>query len=209
MISGRYAWPVAALLAVALVPTVVHVYGGPAPLPAGGLAAELPARLEPYGAPAPGPRAASFARRQFGTEDFISRSYPPADGVGELRLFAARAYDGKKLYHFPETALARGIDLGASRLAATEVGGSRVWVRTLEDRGEGERHLARYALFYGRRSVDRPVRLHFAVLPELLVGHREPMTLIFVQGRAPLERRDALARRVEGLLAAACAAFLR
>jgi hypothetical protein len=148
-------------------------------------------------------------RREFGTEDFVSRRYAPGGGPGELDLFAARSFDGKRLYHYPETALVRSGNLSGSRLVEIEVRGARIPVRALEFTDRDQRRLARYALFYGRRPVAEPVHFHFSLLPELLVGRREPMTLIFVQATLPLEGGDARRRRLEGLLAAACDAYLR
>ena len=186
MISGRYARAAAVVLLVAAVPTVLNVYRRPAGLVAGGLEEKLGDRL---GAFEPGPRIAATIEEHFGARDFATRRY------GTVELFAARAYDGKKLFHFPELLLTYGRAASAVR----DEPDARV-IEFAEERGT---HMAAYALLYGRRSVAEPIRFYFSILPELFVGRREPMTLVYVQGDAPKGGEKALEEELRALLARA------
>ena len=208
MISTRYAWAVAALLAVALVPTAIHVYGAPEPLQADGLKKLLPARLEGFGEPRDGGHSARWTLGQFGTRDFVTRRYPDLDAGNGLELFAARAWDAKKLFHFPDTALVRGGDKSDDRMVEIRVADAAVPARLLEFTASGRRILALYVLFYGEQPVARPVRFQVGLLPELMLGRREPMTLIFVRADATETSRDSVEARLHILLAAASEAFL-
>lgn len=190
MISSRRAWAAAAVLLVAAVPTVMNVYRPAAEPLAGTLEADLGQCLGPF---EPGPRTAGSIEDLFGAKDFATRQY------GAIELFAARTYDGKKLFHFPELALS----YGRVATAARDVEGARV----IEFAREDGVHVAAYALLYGRRPVAQPIRFYLSILPELFVGRREPMTLVYVQGDAAPggekalegELKDLLARAVEAL----------
>ncbi len=208
MISARYAWAVAALLVVALVPTAIHVYGAPAPLQAGGIDQLLPAQLEGFSEPQGGGRSARWTMGEFGTRDFASRRYPDFDADNGLELFAARAWDGKKLFHFPETALVRSGDKTDERMIEIRVAGEPVPARLLEFTASDGHILALYVLFYGKRPVARPVRFQMALVPELMFGTREPLTLIFVRADATETSRAVVETRLHNLLAAAATAFL-
>ena len=209
MISTRYAWAAAALLAVALVPTAIHVYGAPGPLQAGGLQKLLPARLEGFGQPRDGGHSARWTLSQFGTRDFVTRRYPDFDGGNGLELFAARAWDAKKLFHFPDTALVRSSgNKTDDRMIEIRVAGAAVPARQLEFSASQRRILALYVLFYGERPVARPVRFQMGLLPELMFGTREPMTMIFVRADATETSREIVETRLHNLLAAASEAFL-
>ena len=186
MISARYAWAAAAVLLVAAVPTVLNVYRRPAEPEPNALEKELGARLGEF---APGPRKAESMLEHFGARDFATRRY------GAIELFAARGYDGKKLFHFPELALTYG-------RAATAVRDAR-GARVIEFAQGREVHVAAYALLYGRRSVTQPIRFYLSILPELFLGRREPMTLVYVQGSAPRGGEKALEEELRALLARA------
>jgi hypothetical protein len=186
VISGRYARAAAVVLLVAAVPTVLNVYRPPAELVPGGLEAKLGDRLGAFEA---GSRPAATIEEHFGARDFATRRY------GAVELFAARAYDGKKLFHFPELLLTYG-------RAATAVR-DEPDARVIEF-GEGHgTHMAAYTLLYGSRSVAEPIRFYFSILPELFVGRREPMTLVYVQGDAPRGGEKALEAELRALLARA------
>ncbi len=186
---ARHLWAAALLLAAA-VPTVLNVYRRPAEIAPGSLEAELGSAL---GAFEPGRRRADTTLEHFGARDFVTRQY------GAIELFAARSWDGKKLFHFPELALT----YGHAATAVRDVAGARV----IEFAQGREVRMAAYALLYGDRPVAEPIRFHLSILPDLFVGHREPMTLVYVQadaakgGEAALEAelRALLARAVEAL----------
>lgn len=185
MISTRYAWAAAAILLVAAVPTWLNLCRR-APEPAPG---SLEAELGDLGPCEPGRRKAEPILEAFGARDFATRQY------GLLELFAARTYDGKKLFHFPELALSYGRVATASR----DVEGARV----LEFKEPRNVHVAAYALLYGKRPVAQPIRFYLSILPELFVGRREPMTLLYVQGDAAPGEEKALEAELLALLAQA------
>lgn len=190
MISARYAWAASAVLLVAAIPAVLNVYLPPAEPEPGALEQQLGARLGEF---EPGPRRAATIEEHFGARDFATRRY------GGIELFAARSHDGKKLFHFPELALT----YGRAATAVRDVPGARV----IEFAQGSEVHVAAYALLYGRRSVAEPIRFYLSILPELFVGHREPMTLVYVQGSAPRGGEKALEAELRGLLARAVEAL--
>ena len=159
MISPRYAWAATALLCFALVPTVANVYAGPEPLPAGELARMLPAASASEGR-----RRAEWVQTHFGAADFVSRVH------GDVELFAARTWDGKRLFHYPELALTYGRACTARRLVWVGTDAGRLPVRVLEFKNAGATRLAAYALGYGTRPVERPIGFLTSVLPELFVG---------------------------------------
>lgn len=185
MISTRHAWTAAIVLLVAAVPTVLNVYRRPPELVAGSLETEL----GDLGPCEPGPRKAAGIEEHFGARDFVTRQY------GEIELFAARSYDGKKLFHFPELALS----YGRAATAVREAGGARV----IEFADASGTHIAAYALIYGQRRVAQPIRFYLSILPELFVGRREPMTLVYVQGDAPHGKEKAFEEELRALLARA------
>ena len=55
MISARYAWPTAIVLLVAVVPTAIHVYPEPEPLPPGVIERTLPESLGGFNYPVAAP----------------------------------------------------------------------------------------------------------------------------------------------------------
>lgn len=192
MLSGRHAWAAALVLLVAAVPTVLNVYRAPSELAAGSLEARLGDRLGPFEA---GPRKADTTEEHFGAKDFVTRRY------GAIELFAARGWDGKKLFHFPELALT----YGHAATAVRDVGG----VRVIEFAEGRDVRMAAYALRYGDRPVTEPIRFYFSILPELFVGHREPMTLVYVQADTTRGGEQALEADLRALLARAVEALVQ
>ncbi|MHC4137181.1 MAG: hypothetical protein ACYTDU_02050 [Planctomycetota bacterium] len=206
MIATRHAWLVAGLLLLALVPTYFNVYRQPPALEPGALAVAIPADLEGYRGATPGRHQAEWVAAQFAAQDFVERKYRV--GAQELEIFAARTYDGKKLFHFPELALTYGRSATAERREELDVDGRTLPVRVLEFRKPNAVHRSASALFYGTRPVRDPMPFLFRTLPALVVGQREPMTLIYVQGKAHPDDEAALAKELEELLAKSAAAFL-
>jgi hypothetical protein len=206
MTSPRYAWAAAALLALALVPTVANVYVPHEPPRRGALDADLPRELPGFGAAQPGRRAEDpdWVAEAFGTEDYVSRRH------GDLELFAARTEHARRLFHGPENALSYGHAAAAERTATVETAAGPLPVRVLEFAPEGESvHTAVYALLCGKEPVARPYHHRLGELPALLLGRRTPWTLVYVTGDAAPDAQDDLARRLQGLLAAACAELRR
>ncbi len=200
MISPRYVWVIGTLLLFALVPTVLNVYVEPEPLSLGVLARKIPEPLAGFRGPKPGDRKEEWASRQFGVKDFVTRLY--TGGGREYELFATRSYDAKKLFHFPELALSRGREETARRIEEVQTSAGALPAHVIEFASTRGLHMAAYVLLYGDRGVREPILFMFARVPEMFVGKREAMTLIYVQGGgAPRER---LEQELKQLLAAAC-----
>jgi hypothetical protein len=191
VISTRYAWAAAAVLLVAAAPTWLNLARRPAEPAPGALEAEL----GDLGQCEPGRRKAETTLETFAARDFATRQY------GAIELFAARTYDGKKLFHFPELALT----YGRAATAARDVEGARV-IEFAEPRGV---RVAAYALLYGKRPVAQPIRFYLSILPELFIGRREPMTLVYVQGDAEKGGEKALEQELRALLGRAVDALQR
>jgi hypothetical protein len=206
VIATRHTWLVAGLLLLALVPTYFNVYRQPPALEPGALDIAIPVELEGYRDAAPGRHDAGWVAAHFASHDFVERTYRV--GTLELELFAARTYDAKKLFHFPELALTYGRSVTAERAEERDVAGRTVPVRVLEFRQRATVRRSASALFFGREPVRDPMRFLLRSLPALFVGQREPMTLIYVQGEAHADHEAALAQELEELLAKSAAAFL-
>jgi hypothetical protein len=179
--STRYVAPVAFLLVLALVPTVLHGYLG-LRQDDGRRAASVtapPSLVELAGAKS---RTPDWAERRLATRDFTERTF--ATPEGEVRLSVARTYDAKKVYHHPELAVAYGLDLprtSVERLASMP----GVPVHVLRAAEGGPRKMVCYALHYGDGFVDNPLWFQFRLAGEMLVGGRKPMTLFFVTADDP------------------------
>lgn len=179
MISPRYAAPVAVLLALALVPTVIHSYRGTRlddGLDAGGIAEILDGM-----ASSPTGRRPSWVENNFDTTDWIERTYD-VDGV-ETTLFVARSYDPKRLYHHPELALLRG---NQTTPAGVAMGRARpdIPLHVVATERGGQKGVAVYALLYDGAYIDDPVLFQLRTSLELLVSGRRPLTLFMAHALA-------------------------
>ena len=203
--NPRFAWPTALVLLVALVPTVANVYMPVAPIEGGTLAERIPERLEGHGKAQPGKHAENpaWALENYGSDDSVSRRY------AGMEFFAARTYDAKRLFHYPELALTYGHAANTRHSTTIETHVGTTTVQLIDFESSRGNHVAAYVLFYGRRSVDEPYSFMVGVLPELFAGGREPATLIYVQASARKDESKAqLKKRLLGLLDATCAALL-
>ena len=201
MISLRFVWPIVGLLLLALVPTALNKYADPEPLRAGELAARIPARLSGFRGPTDGKRTAAWAKDKFGVTDFVSRLYTSATGT-KYELFATRSHDTEKLFHLPEKALSYGSSANEQHIDTVETAMGSLPVHVIGFTSSAGEHRAMYVLLYGRRGVEHPILFMLARIPELFVGRREAMMLIYVQGSgAPKEQ---LEKELKQLLAGAC-----
>lgn len=174
MISQRYATVVAGLLALALIPAIIHNY--------------LDAKSEDtYRAKAISfdlaglqfvktERRDVWAKEIFDAEDWIERS-SVVPGGSEIRLFVGRSYDYKRLYHHPELAILYGKDLEKAGVKIIKTM-DNVPVHFLRNRkGMG---IAAYCLLYDDEFVENPIGFQLSSSLELLIGARKPMTLFFI-----------------------------
>jgi hypothetical protein len=172
MISPRYAAPVAVLLTLALVPTVIHSYRATRTddgLRAAGIADRL------GGMPStPTERRAEWVENNFATDDWVERTYRA--GSTDVSLFVARSYDPKRLYHHPELALLRG---NQTQPAGVVRSGARpeIPLHVVATERGGRRGVAVYALMYEGSFIDNPLVFQLRTSVELLVSGRRPLTL--------------------------------
>lgn len=172
--TSRYASAVCLLLGLALVPTLIHSYGGDV-AGDGRSASIVPASAAGFSS-APTDRNAGWAKRRFDSDDWIERTY--AKNGDEAQLTVIRSYDAKKLYHHPELAVAYGTSFVGHQLRRFPQDPS-VPVHVLEP-APGVSARAMYVLNYGDDFIDDPIRFQIKSAGELLFSRRKPMTLFFV-----------------------------
>ena len=180
MISSRYAPAVCVLVALALVPTVIHSYAHTVAKDDLTTAA-IPLVLN--GAPStPTEHDAAWGKRRFDSFDWTERRYQSADG--DVLLTVLRSYDLKKLYHHPELDVAYG------------AGYLRHDVQRLDDRRDLPLHVlsdldqeatAVYALHYEAGFVEDPIAFQVRTAGELLFSPRHAMTLLFARDLRPTQ----------------------
>jgi hypothetical protein len=202
MVSTRYAAAVAGLLAIALVPTVVHNYLGVTATD-GRRVAAIPPRLAGYDS-RPTARPESWARRNFDAVDALERYYGPGD---RLRLVVARSYDAKKLYHHPELVASYGKGLTSGGTSVLPDAPAVPFFILRSSRTEG-RDLVVYALV-SRDEVIRNAYVYQvrAAVRQLLRG-RELLTLVYVHDTGATPGAPIDAQPATRLLREAVVAFL-
>ncbi len=199
MIATRYGGAVLGLLALALVPTVIHSYVG-ATIDDGLSTAAIPATLAGYTSE-PSGRNATWGQRRFESFDWIERRYrAPGD---EVMLTVARSYDLKSLYHHPELAVTN-VDLPT--YAVERWFDRDLPVHVLQGRAPGG-PLALYVLHSDGRFVARPILFQLRTAGELLFTGRRAMTLVFVLDLSHAAGADAAASGAARVLRAAVESF--
>jgi len=174
MTSARYALPVALVLMLALIPTVIHVYLG-LKTDDGLSANKIKSKLDNFNSE-PTKRQPGWGEDTFGSEDWIERFY--TDGQGKtLRLFVGRSYDHKRLYHHPELALSYAKDLrseGQIRLP----GQPEIPVNLL--RNDMRPNMAAFVLLYDGKFISNPISHQIQDSLKQLISARKPMTLFYI-----------------------------
>jgi hypothetical protein len=205
MISARYALPLCVVLALALVPTLIHSYGKDVNTD-GRSTAKIPTTLAGYDS-VPGQRNANWGMRRFQSEDWVERDYKNGRG-DKLIVTVVRSFDAKSLYHHPELAVAYHrtsfVDENIVRLPRRP----EIPIHVL-DPAPGERTASVYALHYDDRFIDDPLIFQLRSVGELLFSRRKPMTLFFVLDEDATEQQDAEQSSSITLLFAAIDAFLK
>lgn len=174
MISTRYALPVALVLMLALIPTVIHSY---LDLKAddGLSVTNIKSVLDNFNS-IPTDRKPGWGKQTFGCEEWIERTYTDEHGK-RLRLFVGRSYDHKRLYHHPELALsyARGL---ASTGYVNLTGQPDIPVNLLYN--DARSNMAAFALLYDGKFIDNPISYQIQDSLKQLISARKPMTLFYV-----------------------------
>jgi hypothetical protein len=185
MISTKYAATVVLLLTVALIPTTIHSYLGL--MKDDGISVKnINPVLENFTSVL-SKRNAGYGEETFGSQDWVERIYTDNAGDRSIRLFIAKGYDHKRLYHHPELALSYAKDLisnGQTRLATN----TEVSVHLLKN--DRLPNIAAYVLLYDGKSIDNPI-IHQALdALNLLVSARKPMILFYISDDNPPKNTD-------------------
>lgn len=174
MISTRYALPVALILMLALIPTVIHGYLG-MKTDDGLPVTNINTKLDNFTS-TPTNRQPKWGEDTFGCEDWIERTYTDEQGKS-LRLFVGRSYDHKRLYHHPELALSYAKDLrGAGQIRLP--GQPEIPVNLL--RNDTRPNMAAFVLFYDGKFIDNPISHQVKDSLKQLVSASKPMTLFYI-----------------------------
>ena len=201
MINPRFAPVTCVLLALALIPTIIHGYRGlkvEDGLEVSAIPEELAGmRSRPTG------RKANWAEETLGAHDFIERRYRA--GSEEIELFVGRSFDAKRLYHHPELAILRGTGTAPAGLS-TLPGRPDVPVHLLTTSRQGQRGIAVYALSYENAYVKDPILFQLRIAGPLLFSGRRAMTLFLASDLSGSIQRLGEAPSTK-LLAAAIEAF--
>lgn len=174
MISSRYALPVALILMLALIPTVIHSYLG-LKTDDGLSIKNIKSELDNFNS-IPTDRQSGWGEETFGCYDWVERIYTDEQGKS-LRLFVGRSYDHKRLYHHPELALSYAKDLrsaGQIRLP----GQPGIPVNLL--RNETRPNMAAFVLLYDGKFIENPISHQIRGSLKQLISARKPMTLFYI-----------------------------
>lgn len=175
MISSRYALSVTMVLALALIPTVFHSYL--VTLINDGRSAERITHVfgefssKPYDQ-----RKARWVKKVFDSQDWVERIYKNSSGE-KVRLFVARSYDLKRLYHHPELGLSHGADLKSEGVFMLH-GKSEIPVHLLQSRSE--RGLVAYVLLHDGMFIKDPLAHQLLEAFKQFVSAKKAMTLFYV-----------------------------
>ena len=175
MISTRYVPAICVLLAVAIIPTIIHSYS-PSVSTDTTVKSTIPTAFGEYQS-VPSERDASWGDRRFNSDDWMEREYRSPSG-DRLRLTVVTSFDAKSVYHHPELAVAYRTTFAGEethRFAQRP----EIPVHVLKP-GPAVRARAVYALHYDTRFIDDPVAFQIRTAAELLFSRRKPMTLFFV-----------------------------
>lgn len=177
MTSSRYAPAIVLLLFLALIPTVIHSYLG-LKTNDGILAENISPQLGSFRSET-AKRNKSWGEDVFGSQSWIERIYNKP-GYPAVRLFVARSFDHKRLYHHPELALSYGKSLQEKGIVLLQ-GEKEIPVRLLQE--STGREFVAYALVYGEGFVSSPISHQIRDSIHMLIGAKSPMTLFYVSSK--------------------------
>ena len=202
MMAGRYLPILSALLAAALVPTVIHSYAG-MKVDDGRTAARIPSALAGFTS-APTDRRDDWGKRRFESDDWFERKY--VSGRDEVVLTVVRSYDMKRLYHHPELAVAYGTPFTDHETVRFPERPD-IPIHVLRTELVERQAVGLYALHYGNRFIDAPIWFQLRTAGELLVSGRRPMTLFFANDLSVPEEANVAKLPSRSLLLAAIETF--
>ena len=175
MISSRYALPVILLLTLALLPTIIHSYLG-SEYDDGKSVQSISTVLAGFSSEPYLRHNDSWVKSIFDSDDWIERIYKNDKGE-KIRLFVARSYDHKRLYHHPELGLSRGSNFNKGVVYILP-GETEIPVFLLRD-SRGHR-VAAYVLLYEEKFIKEPVSHQIKEALSQFFLPRKAMTLFYV-----------------------------
>lgn len=175
MISSRYALSISMILALALIPTVFHSYLAVL-VDDGKTAVKIPHVFGEFSSEPYNRHKARWVKQVFDSQDWVDRIYKnPSDT--KVRLFVARSYDLKRLYHHPELGLSRGADLKSAGVIMLH-GKPEIPVHLLQNRnGPG---LVAYVLLYDGMFIRDPLTHQLLEAFRQLISAKKAMTIFYV-----------------------------
>jgi hypothetical protein len=201
MISTRYLIPIIIITTLALVPTIIHNYIGATTVD-GKSVANIATTLNNFNS-RPSNRNKAWGMDIFGSEDWFERDYLN-EHYEKVRLFAARSYDHKRLYHHAELALSYGHSL--TSLGVIYVPGSPdMPIHILKK--DNNPILVAYALLYNDTLIANPIAHQISDSIRLLFNPSKPMTLLYASQSAPYDINHLEKSNAVSLLIAAIHSF--
>jgi len=173
MISTRYSFPVILLLLLALVPTVIHSYMGLTYDDAKSVQ-NIATTFNDFTS-LPAKRNEQWGKDIFDSDDWFERDYRNT-AYTKVRLFVARSYNHKKLYHHPELALSYAQNLSQHRIS-TLPNHPEIPIHILTN--DDKSIFVAYTLLYGDNFIENPIYHQLAESVRLLVSPRKLMTLFY------------------------------
>jgi len=161
------------MLLLAIIPTIIHNYVG-SKLDDGKSVTMIDQMLGGFKSK-PTDRNPGWGLEIFDSDDWVERIYSDPQGTS-VRFFAARSYNQKRLYHHPEIALSRGMDLRRDGVVLLP-GDPGIPVHLF--RRENGIGLVGYVLLYDGEYVESPILQQIKSVLDLMFSSRKPMTLFY------------------------------
>jgi len=162
------------LLVVALIPTIIHSYIG-AKENDGKYVKNIPITLNNINS-TPSNRNAGWGMYTFSSFDWIERNYHDNQNK-TLKLFIARSYDYKSLYHHPELAISYSYHIDSKKTIELK-SMPKVPVFTLSS--ENNSIVIAYALLHDNKFLSSPIKHQLINSVKSIFSSSKPMTLFYV-----------------------------
>ena len=201
MISTRYAIPVIIVISLALIPTLLHSYVG-AMYDDGKSVVTIPITLADFNS-SPSQRNTSWGKDIYGSDDWFERIHVN-DQTQEVRLFVARSYDQKRLYHHPELALSYGRNFTKNYFSVL-AGDPEIPVHVLSNDDNSE--MVAYVLESNNTFIKNPIKHQLSDAVQLLVSAKKPMTLFYASQSGPPQNTDFTQTNLATILTLAIQGF--
>lgn len=186
ILSTRYSVHVIILLLLALIPTLLHSYIG-AKVEDGNSVKKIPITLDKFTSVA-AKRNNQWGKDIFDSDDWFERNYSDTRR-NNVRLFVARSYDHKRLYHHPELALSYGQNL-SQKMNAILPDHAEIPLHILTNNDNSM--FVAYALLYDTDFIKNPIMHQLSDSLRILVSARKTMTLFYVSESRPANNQIPL-----------------